>query len=118
MLEAVLSDAPLPMSQIAKLGYSALVIAGFGAGHLSRDWADCVEKLTAEIPVIIASRTGSGSTARETYGFAGGELDLISKGAFMSGLLCPRKARILLWLLIGCERQEELADWLERAFLA
>jgi len=118
MLEAVLSDAPLLLSQIAKLGYSALVIAGFGAGHLSRDWADCVEKLTADIPVIIASRTGSGSTACGTYGFAGGELDLISKGAYMSGLLCPRKARILLWLLIGCERQDELAEWLERASLA
>ncbi|HEY0286195.1 MAG TPA: asparaginase [Pseudomonas sp.] len=118
MLEAVFSDAPLLLGQVVKLGYSALVIAGFGAGHLAHSWANCVEELTDVIPVVIASRTGAGSTARQSYGFAGSELDLISKGAFMSGLLCPRKTRILLWLLIGCEREGELADWLERAAIA
>lgn len=55
---------------------------------------------------------GAGSTARETYGFEGGELDLIAKGARMSGLLSARKARILLWLLMGSGREDELEHWL------
>ena len=32
-------------------------------------------------------------------------MDLIRKGASMAGFLCPRKARILLWLLVGCQRK-------------
>jgi L-asparaginase len=66
--------------------------------------------------VIVSTRTGSGSTARETYGFEGGELDLISKGARMSGLLSARKTRILLWLLVGCKREGELEDWLATTY--
>lgn len=30
----------------------------------------------------------------------------------MAGHLCPRKCRILLWLLIGADRQHELPGWL------
>lgn len=115
LLEAVFSDAPLLLDQVLTLDYSGLIVAGFGAGHVSASWADSIGKLTRVMPVIIASRTGSGSTARTTYGFEGGELDLISRGALMSGMLCPRKARILLWLLIGCGRQDDLNDWLEHA---
>ncbi len=31
----------------------------------------------------------------------------------MAGQLCPRKCRILLWLLIGTDRQHELQAWLQ-----
>lgn len=112
LLEAVLGDPTLLLDQVVTLGYSALVVAGFGAGHVSASWAESIERLAGVIPVVIASRTGSGSTARDTYGFAGSELDLTAKGATMAGMLCPRKARILLWLLIGCGRQDDLKDWL------
>ncbi len=30
----------------------------------------------------------------------------------MAGQLCPRKCRILLWLLIATDRQHELPRWL------
>ncbi|MNL45729.1 Asparaginase [compost metagenome] len=88
------------------------MIAGFGAGHVSEQWADAIEKITRKIPVLIATRTGSGPTAQSSYGFIGSEMDLIRRGALMSGFLCPRKARILLWLLVGCQRQDELAFFL------
>lgn len=112
LLEASLSADSLLLENILQLGYDGLVIAGFGAGHVSGSWADGIETMAAKIPVIIATRTGSGSTARSTYGFKGGEIDLTRRGAAMAGFLCPRKARILLWLLVGCQRQEQLTRYL------
>ncbi|HEF4757912.1 TPA: asparaginase [Pseudomonas putida] len=113
MLEASLSADTLLLDNILALDYDGLVIAGFGAGHVSQRWATVIEYIAEKIPVIIATRTGSGSTAQASYGFAGGEMDLIGKGASMAGFLCPRKARVLLWLLIGCQRQHKLASYLD-----
>lgn len=113
LLEASLSADTLLLENILALGYDGLVIAGFGAGHVSEKWAGLIETIARKIPVIIATRTGSGSTAQASYGFNGSEMDLIRKGALMAGFLCPRKARILLWLLIGCQREEELARYLD-----
>ncbi|MCX7081311.1 MAG: asparaginase [Pseudomonas sp.] len=113
LLEASLSADTLLLENILKLGYDGLVIAGFGAGHVSESWAEAIEKIAEKIPVIIATRTGSGSTAQSSYGFIGSEMDLIRKGASMAGFLCPRKARILLWMLVGCQRQNELERYLK-----
>ena len=112
LVEATLSADSAWLENLVVLGYDGVVIAGFGAGHVSASWARAIEQVAATIPVVIATRTGSGSTARSSYGFSGSELDLIGKGALMAGFLCPRKARILLWLLVGCQRQDELADFL------
>nr|WP_180205837.1 asparaginase [Pseudomonas sp. SbOxS1]NYU06003.1 asparaginase [Pseudomonas sp. SbOxS1] len=113
MLEASLSADTMILENILALGYDGLVIAGFGAGHVSQSWVTVIEHIAEKIPVIIATRTGSGSTAQASYGFNGSEMDLIRKGASMAGFLCPRKARILLWLLLGCQRQHELSRYLK-----
>jgi L-asparaginase len=113
MLEASLSADTLVLENIIALGYDGLVIAGFGAGHVSQSWASVIEHIADRIPVIVATRTGSGSTATASYGFNGSEMDLVGKGVSMAGFLCPRKARILLWLLLGCQRQRELAKYLD-----
>ncbi|MDP9689590.1 UNVERIFIED_ORG: L-asparaginase [Pseudomonas mohnii] len=113
MLEASLSADTLFLESTLTLGYDGLVIAGFGAGHVSQSWATVIEHVAESIPVIIATRTGSGSTAQASYGFNGSEMDLIRKGASMAGFLCPRKARVLLWLLLGCQRQHELSRYLK-----
>jgi len=112
LLEASLSADVLLVEQLVGLGYEGLVIAGFGAGHLSELWAEVLQPIAAKIPVIVGSRTGAGPTAFNTYGFKGGEIDLIRKGLHMSGFLCPRKARLLLWLLIGCGQQSRLKNFL------
>ncbi|MCX2899881.1 asparaginase [Pseudomonas mandelii] len=113
LLESTLSADTLVLEKIVELGYDGLVIAGFGAGHVSEHWAEAIAKIATKIPVIIATRTGSGPTAQASYGFIGSEMDLIRRGALMAGFLCPRKARILLWLLIGCQRLEELQSFLD-----
>ncbi|RCL24123.1 asparaginase [Pseudomonas sp. AFG_SD02_1510_Pfu_092] len=112
LLEACLDADVALLQAVRSLGYEGLVIAGFGAGHVSAGWAEVLDDLAPAMPVIVASRTGCGPTARATYGFAGAEIDLQAKGVHMAGLLCPRKCRMLLWLLIASGRQQQLPHWL------
>ncbi|MBM3106842.1 asparaginase [Pseudomonas sp. V1] len=114
LLEASLGADTSLLEDVAGLGYEGLVIAGFGAGHVSQEWARCVQQTSQRMPVIVASRTGAGATALHAYGFSGGEIDLQRKGALMAGFLCPRKCRVLLWVLIGCGREGELSRWLSQ----
>lgn len=107
LLEATLDADTGLLDHVIAAGYRGLVVAGFGAGHVSQTWAHSIANIAARIPVVVASRTGSGHTASHTYGFIGGEMDLQKKGVTMAGGLCPRKARILLWLLIGSDQQHD-----------
>lgn len=108
-------DADTALLQaLPALSYEGLVIAGFGAGHVSGAWSEMLGQLTPGLPVIMATRTGRGATALATYGFVGGEIDLQKKGLHMAGQLSPRKCRVLLWLLIGSGRQALLHTWLPR----
>ncbi|PAF46993.1 hypothetical protein BKH46_05770 [Helicobacter sp. 12S02634-8] len=78
-----------------------LVISGFGAGHISLRASDLLDKVIQKIPVIVCTRTTDGPTAYHTYGYKGAEIDLIARGVCMGGYLSARKARILLWAILG-----------------
>lgn len=112
LLEACLDADTVLLQALPTLGYEGLVIAGFGAGHVSGAWAEMLGQLTPHLPVVMATRTGRGPTALATYGFVGAEIDLQKKSLHMAGQLCPRKCRVLLWLLIGSGRQPLLHTWL------
>jgi L-asparaginase len=101
LVKLSLGDDDRLLREVARLGYRGLVVEGFGAGHAPARVVSALEGLAAEMPVVLVTRTGSGSVLSSTYGFAGSESDLLRRGLISGGSLDGPKARVLLSLLIG-----------------
>jgi len=101
LLEQTLGDDGELLRLVLDHDPRGIVLAATGVGHVSAGMAAAVSRaLDRGVPVVVASRTGGGSTLRHTYGFAGAEMDLIARGAIMAGWLSPRAARLLLAVLL------------------
>ena len=100
-----LGDDGALLEKIEEMGYKGLVVAGLGGGHVPAEAVETLGRLAKKIPVILSSRIGCGDMLTSTYsGYPGSETSLLGRGLISSGLLDPRKARILLILLLmsGC----------------
>jgi L-asparaginase len=110
LLKMALGDDGRMLPLLAPAGYAGCVFEGFGGGHLSLGAAapGVLESLADAMPVVLASRAGSGEALRSTYMFQGSEIDLIARGVIYAGALDGPKARILLTLLLarGATREQ------------
>ena len=104
ILEAGPGLEPALMQSLPR--YDALVLALPGAGHVADTVPAILEAMP--MPVIFASRTGAGETLTHSYGYAGGEMDLIARGVIPAGPLHARQARIALAILLsnGAAKQD------------
>jgi len=80
--------------------FNGLVIEGLGGGHTSISAADALERACKKMPVVLASRTGTGEVLTSTYGFTGSEIDLLARGLIPAGRLDGCRARVLLTMLL------------------
>ena len=111
LLKIGVGDDGRLLSVIHELGYSGLVIEGLGGGHVPSVMVEPLAELATEMPILLASRTGSGEVLRNTYDFPGSEMDLIERGLVNTGRLDGLKARLFLTLLLrsGASRAEVFA---------
>lgn len=108
LFTSALGDDGRMLPEIARLGYVGLVVEAMGGGHVPEAMVGKLEKLCGTMPVVLASRTGSGEILEKTYGFPGSEIDLIKCGLIPAGMLDGLKARLLLTLLLrsGADEKE------------
>lgn len=93
-LEAEVIDA------LAGKGISGLVVAGAGGGHVSAEAAIALGRAALRMPVILAARPAGGTLA-SSYGYVGGDIDLIARGLVPAGALSAAKARVALGLMLS-----------------
>lgn len=106
LLESALGDDGRLIRLALDAGFSGVVISGMGVGHVTVDAANAIsDVIEAGMTVVVGSRAARGGTASNLYGYVGSEADLIGRGAIMTGTVSPRKARLLLHLLLsaGCD---------------
>lgn len=109
LVECAYADDGRMIELVVQAGFSAIVVSAMGVGHVPQAVAEAVSgAIAAGVLVVVGSRTARSGTATGLYGYPGSETDLISRGAIMAGTLSPRKARLLLHILIGagCDLQE------------
>jgi L-asparaginase len=98
---------PASITSLVRDPPAGVVIAALGVGHVPSWTIEPLKALASKVPVVLASRAGSGELFREMYDFAGSEVDLLNQGCVSAGSLDAAKARILLSLLLadGADRR-------------
>ena len=116
LIRMALGDDGRMLKALPALGYRGVVIEAMGAGHVPASVAPLIAELAALMPVVLSVRVHTGPTFERTYGFAGSEIDLITKGALASGTLTGLKARLLLSLLLRCDSDRQEIESTFRAY--
>lgn len=91
-----------------------IVIEAFGGGRVSPPWLAEIRRAVVQgLPIVIASRTGSGRTI-DHYAYAGAHHDLVAAGCLFCGGLPGPKARIRLMAALGTGNGAQVGAWFER----
>jgi L-asparaginase len=103
LIRLTLDDDGWILPALETHGFRGVVIEGFGGGHVTPAMVPRIEHLAARMPVVLASRTGSGEVLRNTYRYRGSEIELLELGAIPAGALDGLKARVLLSLCLAAD---------------
>jgi L-asparaginase len=82
-------------------GAKGLVLEGSGRGHIPPFAVESVEKAVRQGVRVVLTTSCEEPRVYPVYDFAGGVMDLNSRGVIMGGNYQPKKARIKLALLLG-----------------
>lgn len=115
LLDAGLDVDGTMVDAALQAGFSGLVVQGMGGGHVTPAMADALGAAAARVPVILTPRTLGGPVLRQSYGFPGGEVDLVRRGVMRAGWMSAVQARVALTLLLrGGEDRRSISAWLEQ----
>jgi L-asparaginase len=98
---AVMDDHTAALQSIAEGDFKGLVVAAFGGGHMPEEAVEVLGQMASRMPVVLASRTGSGRILEDVYAYRGAEIDLIARGLIPAGGLDARKSRVFLTLALS-----------------
>jgi L-asparaginase len=120
MLSLTLDTSPEEVAALLSAPLDGLVVAGLGAGTMPPAIDPLLAAAARRIPVVMGTRSGQGEVAAGTYVGAGTTHNLLTQGVIPGGFLDPRKARILLTVLLwagfsGESLKKELMAWRDLA---
>lgn len=102
------------LGAITTAKYDGCIVEAMGGGHVPAALAATLGDLASQMPVVLTSRTGSGSMLESTYAFPGSEKDLRERGVISSGFLPSSKARVVVTLLLAAGKSlDEIAQFFE-----
>jgi L-asparaginase len=78
-----------------------LVVAAFGAGHVTPGMLRALREAVERVPVVVTVRPERGSMLHATYGFEGSERDVRASGAACAPFLSAPAARIAVLCCLG-----------------
>lgn len=107
LIKAFIGDDGRLIRAASSEGCKGLVVEAMGAGHLPPAMADALTDLAQDMPVLLCSRVWSGEIFASTYGYVGGEMDLLKRGLIHGGWLDGLKARVLLALALTAGSSRE-----------
>ena len=116
-LRVGMGEGPELLEAVLGMQVDGVVLEGVGGGHVPRALAPTLERLARRIPVLLCGRPGAGPALSTSYGYPGGDVDLVARGLVPAGPLDATKARLALVLGLATHpTREALEEWLDRTF--
>jgi L-asparaginase len=101
LLRLSLDDDGRMLTALASLGFAGAVVEGFGGGHVTPAMVPLMKRLAVQMPIVLASRTGSGEVLSSSYRYPGSEIELLEAGLIRAGSLDGLKARVVLAMCLA-----------------
>ena len=120
LLVLAFDTTPAEAGALLAAPLDGLIVAGLGAGTMPPALDPLIAEAAHRIPVVMATRSGQGEVAAGIYVGAGTTNNLLTQGVIAGSFLDPRKARILLTILLwagysGESLKKELMAWRDLA---